>query len=148
MVRLRCLCNHVCAHVNMPVCVWWSSHVYVMCLHECHLTSFSLLSYLLAFLPWLFLLSFFRSDWDLSTESCFILCSNWYLLYVAWSRGELYVNPENQDLHFHNDWLRLVWSFTDVDSFFWKVIHYSLIMCLPHMQRCRIKNGHYKSVMN
>lgn len=46
-------------------------------------TSFSLLSYFEAFFPWLFLLSFFRSDCDLSSESCFILCSVWYLLKVA-----------------------------------------------------------------
>lgn len=57
-----------------------------------HLTSLSLFSYLLPFLPWLFLLSFFRSDWDLSRESCFILCSIWYLLNVACIRGVIHVS--------------------------------------------------------
>lgn len=69
--------------------------IHVWCVCSCvyvHLTSLSLFSYLLAFLPWLFLLSFFRSDWDLSRESCFILCSIWYLLNVAWSRGKIHVN--------------------------------------------------------
>lgn len=50
------------------------------------LTSLSFSSYLLAFLPWLFLLSFFNSEWDRSRESCFILCSIWYLLKVAFHR--------------------------------------------------------------
>lgn len=58
--------------------LWWSACV--------SLTSFSFSSYLLAFLPWLFLLSFFNSEWDRSRESCFILCSIWYLLKVAFNR--------------------------------------------------------------
>lgn len=80
-----CVCAHVCQRKN----------IHVWCVCRCvfvHLTSLSLFSYLLAFLPWLFLLSFFRSDWDLSRESCFILCSIWYLLNVAWSRGKIRVN--------------------------------------------------------
>lgn len=56
------------------------------------LTSLSLFSYLLAFLPWLFLLSFFRSAWALSRDSCFIFCSIWNLLNVAWIRGMNHVN--------------------------------------------------------
>ncbi len=41
------------------------------------LTSFSLISYLDECFPWLFLLSFFRSVWERSRESCFSLCSDW-----------------------------------------------------------------------
>lgn len=41
------------------------------------LTSFSLISYLEECFPWLFLLSFFRSVWERSRESCFSLCSDW-----------------------------------------------------------------------
>lgn len=39
------------------------------------LTSFSLTSYLDECFPWLFLLSFFRSVFERSRESCFSLCS-------------------------------------------------------------------------
>lgn len=97
-VRLRCqrlwMNECVCVHMNTPLSK--KEHLCLVC-RVCRrfcvqLTSFSLLSYLLAFLPWLFLLSFFRSDWDLSSESCFILCSIWYLLNVAWIRGMIHVS--------------------------------------------------------
>lgn len=60
------------------------------------LTSFSLLSYFSAFFPWLFLLSFFRSAWDLSRKSCFILCSIWYFLNVAYGRTENSITAATQ----------------------------------------------------
>lgn len=69
-------------HIRTPLHMCVSKKEHHGCVYV-HLTSLSLFSYLLAFLPWLFLLSFFRSDWDLSRESCFILCSIWYLLNVA-----------------------------------------------------------------
>lgn len=93
-----CLCNYVNAFLSLSlspsVCIKDRASIYdVSRVFSCvHLTSLSLFSYLPAFLPWLFLLSFFKSDWDLSSESCFILCSIWYLLNVAWSRGKIPVN--------------------------------------------------------
>ena len=99
---IECLCNYIYVHMNMPVClcVKERASMYVSTVCRCRyvqLTSLSLFSYLLAFLPWLFLLSFFRSDWDLSRESCFILCSIWYLLNVAWSRGKIHGNAEKPE---------------------------------------------------
>lgn len=90
-----CSCTYEYTSLCLCVCQRKSVNVWcVTCLSVCniHLTSLSLCSYLLAFLPWLFLLSFFRSDWDLSRESCFILCSIWYLLNVAWNSGKIHVN--------------------------------------------------------
>lgn len=78
-------CQHACGSASKKervsgVCGWSFFFFFFFW----RLTSLSLFSYLLAFLPWLFLLSFFRSDWDLSRESCLTLCSIWYLLNVAW----------------------------------------------------------------
>lgn len=87
--QLRCQslsCVYVHVNTKLSACGISASH------DGGRLTSLSLFSYLLAFLPWLFLLSFFKSAWALSRESCFIFCSIWNLLNVAWIREMNHVN--------------------------------------------------------
>ena len=107
------------------------------------LTSLSLFSYLLAFLPWLFLLSFFRSDWDLSRESCFILCSIWYLLNVAWSRGEIHVSAVPEPKAFRRTGSILQSQFSELKlvylSYFQPLEIWTHNMSIP---QCVVFTGH------